>query len=93
MGLKGILQPYQTPGCLASMEEGTMDLFILQTEKELLAIANQSLNDMSSVKDSPKLKTPVRISGHSLEKVLNKIQTINSIDSMMMHADKLQVLV
>ncbi|XP_029050219.1 sec1 family domain-containing protein 2-like [Osmia bicornis bicornis] len=90
--ITGILQAYQTPGCLASMEEGTIDRFILQTEKELLAIANQSLNDISSVKDSPKLKTPVRISGHSLEKVLNKIQTINSIDSMMMHADKLQCI-
>nr|XP_012152239.1 PREDICTED: sec1 family domain-containing protein 2-like isoform X2 [Megachile rotundata] len=90
--ITGILQAYETPGCLASMEEATMNLLISQTEKELLVIANQSLNDMSSTKDSPKLKTPARISGHSLEKVLNKIQTIKSIDSIMTHAEQLQCI-
>ena len=47
---------------------------------------------MTLIKDSPKLKTPTRISGHSLEKVLNKIQSMNSIDSTTADMEKLQVI-
>ncbi|CAL7948136.1 unnamed protein product [Xylocopa violacea] len=89
----GALQSSEIPGCLASIEETTIDLFIIRKEKELLGMANQFLSDISLTKDSSKLRTPTRISGHSLEKVLNKIQTANStIDSMMTHSDKIQCI-
>ncbi|XP_017757296.1 PREDICTED: sec1 family domain-containing protein 2-like isoform X2 [Eufriesea mexicana] len=87
-----ILQPYEIPGCLANIGDAMMDLFISQKEKMLLGTANQFLNDIVSTKDSQKLKTPTRISGHSLEKVVSKIQSKNTIDSMVIHIEKLQCI-
>lgn len=85
------LNSCNVPGCLASMEKNMMDLFISQKEKMLLNKANQLLNDMVLTRDSPKLKTSTRISGRSLEKVLNNIQITNS-DSLMTHIEKLQCI-
>ncbi|XP_076674897.1 sec1 family domain-containing protein 2 isoform X2 [Andrena cerasifolii] len=85
-----VQRAFQVPGCLASVEKITMDLFILEKEKKLLAMANQSLTDMVPAKDSPKLRTTARISGHSLEKVLSKIRTTNSIDPMTVSTEKFQ---
>ncbi|CAK9821674.1 Sec1 family domain-containing protein 2 [Anthophora retusa] len=88
-----VLQTCEIPGCLASIETATMDLFISQKEKELLSVANQFLNDIPLTKDSSKLKTPTRISGHSLEKLLNKMQTTSGIiDSTMIHKGKLECI-
>lgn len=87
-----ILESCETPGCLASIADTTMDLLISQKEKKLLSTVNQFLNDMTLMKDSPKLRTPTRISGHSLEKVLNKIQSMNSIDSTTADTEKLQCI-
>ncbi|XP_015435849.1 PREDICTED: sec1 family domain-containing protein 2-like isoform X2 [Dufourea novaeangliae] len=88
--IRGILRAHEVPGCLANLEKTTIDLFILENEKKLLAVANQSLNNMASTKDSPKLRNPMRISGHSLEKALGKIQVTNKIDSVMVHTEKVQ---
>lgn len=68
-----------------------MDLFISQKEKKLLGTANQFLNDIVLTKDNSKLRTPSRVSGHSLEKFLSKIQSTNSIASLAIHIEKLQV--
>ncbi|KAF3427320.1 hypothetical protein E2986_00335 [Frieseomelitta varia] len=87
-----ILESCETPGCLASIADTMMDLLISQKEKKLLSTVNQFLNDMTLIKDSPKLRTPTRISGHSLEKVLNKIQSMNSIDSTIADMEKLQCI-
>ncbi|KOX67720.1 Sec1 family domain-containing protein 2 [Melipona quadrifasciata] len=87
-----ILESCETPGCLASIADTTMDLLISQKEKKLLSTVNQFLNDMTLTKDSPKLRTPTRISGHSLEKVLNKIQSVNSIDFTTADTEKLQCI-
>ncbi|KAK1119372.1 hypothetical protein K0M31_013206 [Melipona bicolor] len=87
-----ILESCETPGCLASIADTTMDLLISQKEKKLLSTVNQFLNDMTLTKDSPKLRTPTRISGHSLGKVLNKIQSMNSIDSTTADTEKLQCI-
>ncbi|XP_076292800.1 sec1 family domain-containing protein 2 isoform X2 [Lasioglossum baleicum] len=88
--VEGILQAYKVPGCLASIEKTMMDRFILESEKKMLTSANQTLNSITSMKDSSKLRTPVRISGHSLEKAIGKIQGTNNIDSMMMYTEKVQ---
>ncbi|XP_017883570.1 sec1 family domain-containing protein 2-like isoform X2 [Ceratina calcarata] len=85
------LKSYNVPGCLASVEKNMMDLFISQKEKMLLNKANQLLNDMVLTKDSPKLKMSTRISGRSLEKVLNKIQTTNN-DSLTVYIEKLECI-
>lgn len=92
MIFKEILESCETPGCLASIADTMMDLLISQKEKKLLSTVNQFLNDMTLIKDSPKLRTPTRISGHSLEKVLNKFQSMNSIDSTTADMEKLQVI-
>lgn len=92
MGFKEVLKSYEIPGCLASMEDEMMDLLISQKGKRLLNTVNQFLNDITLAKGSPKLRTPTRISGHSLEKLLSKIQSTNSIDSMTIHTEKLQVI-
>ena len=92
MVFKEILESCETPGSLSSISDTMMDLLISQKEKKLLSTVNQFLNDMTLIKDSPKLKTPTRISGHSLEKVLNKIQSMNSIDSTTADMEKLQVI-
>nr|XP_033321939.1 sec1 family domain-containing protein 2-like isoform X1 [Megalopta genalis] len=88
--VEGILQTYDVPGCLASIEKATIDLFILESEKKLLTAANQMLNDITSMKDSTKLRTPMRISGHSLERAVSKLQNMNIIDSMIVHTEKVQ---
>ncbi|XP_068969221.1 sec1 family domain-containing protein 2-like isoform X1 [Bombus flavifrons] len=87
-----VLKSYEIPGCLASMEDEMMDLLISQKGKRLLNTVNQFLNDITLAKGSPKLRTPTRISGHSLEKLLSKIQSTNSIDSMIIHTEKLQCI-
>ncbi|KOC65885.1 Sec1 family domain-containing protein 2 [Habropoda laboriosa] len=87
-----VLQACEIPGCLASIETAMMDLFISQKEKKLLSVANQFLNDIPLTKDSPKLRTPTRISGHSLEIVLNKMITTDSIDFTMIHKGKLECI-
>lgn len=92
MDFKNILESCEIPGCLASIENIMMDLFISQKEKKLLDIANQFLNDIALTTDSSKLRTPSRVSGHSLEKFLNKIQSTNSIASLAIHIEKLQVI-
>ncbi|XP_076233263.1 sec1 family domain-containing protein 2 isoform X5 [Calliopsis andreniformis] len=86
----GVQRAFEVPGCLASMEKATLDLFVLEKEKRLLAMANRSLTDIVSTKDSPKLKTPTRISGHSLEKVLSKFRTANDLDSATVCTEKIQ---
>ncbi|XP_076161243.1 sec1 family domain-containing protein 2 isoform X2 [Ptiloglossa arizonensis] len=88
--VEGVLQTCEIPGCLASIEETTFDLFISETEKKLLIVANELLNNMVSTKDSLKLRTPVRISGHCLEKALSQIQITNSVESIMACRKKLQ---
>ncbi|XP_076654308.1 sec1 family domain-containing protein 2 [Halictus rubicundus] len=88
--VEGILQAYKVPGCLASIEKTMMNRFILESEKKLLTAANQTLNNITSTKDSSKLRTPVRISGHSLEKAVGKIQGTNNIDSMMTYTEEMQ---
>lgn len=92
MDFKNILESCEIPGCLASIENIMMDLFISQKEKKLLGIANQFLNDIALTTDNSKLRTPSRISGHSLEKFLNKIQSTNNIASLAIHMEKLQVI-
>lgn len=92
MDFKNILESCEIPGCLASIENIMMDLFISQKEKKLLDTANQFLNDIALTTDSSKLRTPSRVSGHSLEKFLNKIQSTNSIASLAIHIEKLQVI-
>lgn len=69
-----------------------MDVLISEKEKKLLAMANESLTDMISMKDNPKLKTPVRISGHSLEKAVGKIRGTNGIDFTTVRTEKIQVI-
>ncbi|XP_043254412.1 sec1 family domain-containing protein 2-like [Colletes gigas] len=88
--VEGVLRACEIRGCLASIEKTTIDLFISEKEKKLLAVAHQSLNDMVSTKDNPKLRTPTRISGHCLEKALSKIRTTDSIDSFMAYRKELQ---
>lgn len=82
---------YEVPGCLASIEKSMINFFVSENEKKLLTVANQMLNNIS-MKDSLKLRTPVRISGHSLEKAVSKIQCTNSIDSMMNYIEQMQVI-
>ncbi|KAG6798182.1 sec1 family domain-containing protein 2 isoform X1 [Apis mellifera caucasica] len=91
-GKTNILESCEIPGCLASIENIMMDLFISQKEKKLLGIANQFLNDIALTTDNSKLRTPSRISGHSLEKFLNKIQSTNNIASLAIHMEKLQCI-
>ncbi|XP_016921753.2 sec1 family domain-containing protein 2 isoform X2 [Apis cerana] len=91
-GKTNILESCEIPGCLASIENIMMDLFISQKEKKLLDTANQFLNDIALTTDSSKLRTPSRVSGHSLEKFLNKIQSTNSIASLAIHIEKLQCI-
>ncbi|XP_031844112.1 sec1 family domain-containing protein 2 isoform X2 [Nomia melanderi] len=88
---EGILRMYKVPGCLASIEKSMINFFVSENEKKLLTTANQMLNNIS-MKDSSKLRTPVRISGHSLEKAVNKLQGTNSIDSMMNYIEKMQAI-
>lgn len=88
---KNILESCEISGCLASIENIMMDLFISQKEKKLLGTANQFLNDIVLTKDNSKLRTPSRVSGHSLEKFLSKIQSTNNIASLAIHIEKLQV--
>ncbi|XP_076627268.1 sec1 family domain-containing protein 2 [Colletes latitarsis] len=88
--VEGVLRACEIRGCLASIEKTTIDLFISEKEKKLLAMAHQSLNDMVSTKDNPKLRTPTRISGHCLEKALSKIRITDNIDSFMAYRKELQ---
>ncbi|XP_053988357.1 sec1 family domain-containing protein 2-like isoform X1 [Hylaeus volcanicus] len=88
--VEGSLRACEVPGCLASIDKSTIHLFISEKEKKLLTVANESLNDIVSTQDNPKLRTPTRISGHRLEKAVNKLRTTNSIDSIMAYKERLQ---
>ncbi|XP_078044583.1 sec1 family domain-containing protein 2 isoform X2 [Augochlora pura] len=88
--VEGILQTYNVPGCLAGIEKTMIDLFILESEKKLLTAANEMLSNITSTKDSSKLRTPLRISGYSLERAVNKLQNMTNIDSMITHTEKVQ---
>ncbi|KAG7197737.1 hypothetical protein KM043_001562 [Ampulex compressa] len=72
----------KVPGCLAGMDEGTMDLLISKKAKEVLAVAHRVLMDMLPNRESPKTKAAYsRISAHGVEKILSKIGDTSHIGS------------
>lgn len=71
----------KVPGCLASVDKSLLNILITKNQKEVLAAANKMLVDILEenlkLKENPKPKLTMRISAHSLEKLVNKFKDIN----------------
>lgn len=74
---------WNVPGCLASLEKSVIEELICGKSKKILIAAHHSLNDMllAAATASPQPRTASRISGHSLQKMVDKLRDSGTLDS------------
>ncbi|XP_032674219.1 sec1 family domain-containing protein 2-like [Odontomachus brunneus] len=88
----------EVPGCLASNDRSLMNILITKKQKEVLTITNKMLIDILSMKENPKpkenlkSKLTMRISAHSLEKLVNRFKDIGDLCAISEPSKKLQVV-
>ncbi|XP_018045740.1 PREDICTED: sec1 family domain-containing protein 2-like [Atta colombica] len=86
------------PGCLASNDKTLMNILITKKQKEVLATMNKILVDILSSKENLKLrenlkpKLAMRISAHSLEKLVNKFKDVDDLHIISESSKKFQVV-
>lgn len=76
---------------MASIDKNLMNMLIMKKQKEVLTDANKMLIDILSMEENLKPKPTVRISVHSLEKVVNKFKDVDDLHIISESSKKLQV--